>query len=55
MIGKNSLFQTFNRAKQVYNSKFQIPLPPPSEFIVTSDSNKIILTWTNNTESSPLF
>ncbi len=55
--GKDSIFQTFQRAIETYNLDFEIPLPPPppERFEVTSGGDRIFLTWTNNAESWPGF
>lgn len=55
--GKDSLFQTFDRATLNYESNFNIlhPPPPPDEFTVTSGGDRISLTWSNNAESWPGF
>ncbi|HVO73671.1 MAG TPA: hypothetical protein VMT35_06585 [Ignavibacteriaceae bacterium] len=55
--GKDSLFQTFRRARDNFNSGFNIPQPPPppNEFKVESGGNRIKLSWSNNAESSPNF
>lgn len=45
--GRDSLFQTFQRAIANYYSGYNIPQPPfpPSSFTVTSGGNKISLSW----------
>ncbi|MGD0339159.1 MAG: fibronectin type III domain-containing protein [Bacteroidota bacterium] len=45
--GKDSLFQTFRRARANYQSGYAIPAPPqpPKTFQVTSGGNKITLIW----------
>jgi hypothetical protein len=55
--GKDSLFQTFNRAIDNYNSGFNIPLPPPPPdvFEIVSGADHISLSWSNNAESWPNF
>jgi hypothetical protein len=59
--GVDSIFQTFNRAKDNYDNYFSQgfsipePPPPPSEFAVNSGGDRIFLTWANNAESSPNF
>ena len=59
--GIDSLFQTFNRAKDnfdnFYSQGLSIPEspPPPSEFSVNSGGDRIVLTWANNAESAPNF
>ncbi len=47
LTGKDSLFQTFNRAIANYNSGYNIPEPPkpPKSFTVTSGGDKISLDW----------
>lgn len=46
--GRDSLFQTFQRAIANYNSGYNIPQPPlpPSTFTVTSGGDRILLSWT---------
>ena len=45
--GRDSLFQTFNRAIANYQSGFAIPEPPsaPTSFTVNSGGDKIFLSW----------
>ncbi len=45
--GRDSLFQTFQRAIANYNSGYNIPQPPlpPSTLTVTSGGNRISLAW----------
>jgi len=49
--GKDSLFQTFRRARENYNSGYNIPQPPPppSKFFVQSGGEEITLTWDGQT------
>lgn len=51
--GKDSLFQTFERAITNYQSDFDIPQPPPPPnlFEVNSGGDRIALTWSDNAES----
>ena len=46
--GRDSLFQTFQRAIANYNSGYSLPQPPlpPSSFTVTSGGDRIALSWT---------
>jgi hypothetical protein len=55
--GKDSLFQTFQRAIKTYKSDFNIPQPPPppSLFEVLPGGNRITLKWSNEPESWPNF
>jgi hypothetical protein len=55
--GKDSLFQTFQRAINNWNGGMDIsqPPPPPDEFAVESGGDRIQLTWTPNAESWPGF
>lgn len=55
--GKDSLFQTFRRAIENYNSGYTIPQPPPppDKFEVNSGGDRIRLSWSSNAESSPHF
>ncbi|OYD14119.1 hypothetical protein CH333_08955 [candidate division WOR-3 bacterium JGI_Cruoil_03_44_89] len=55
--GKDSLFQTFDRAIANYESNFDIPQPPPPPelFEVNSGGDRIALTWSDNAESWPNF
>lgn len=45
--GRDSLFQTFERAIENYNSGYQIPMSPqsPSRFEVNSSDTGIVLSW----------
>jgi hypothetical protein len=47
LTGRDSLFQTFNRALASYNAGYAIPRPPlpPKMFNVNSGGDKISLTW----------
>jgi len=46
--GRDSLFQTFDRALWAWNRNLKIPSPPPSpDLTVTSGPNRIILEWTD--------
>jgi len=53
MTGRDSLIQTFERAKANWESDFAIPEtpPPPKEFKVKSGGDKITLTWADNAEA----
>ena len=55
--GKDSLFQTFRRARTNYNSGYHIPQPPPppDNFVVTSGGNRIALQWSKSAETWPNF
>jgi hypothetical protein len=55
--GRDSLFQTFRRARANYNSHYNIPQPPPppDNFSVKSGGNKINLSWSSSAESWPIF
>jgi hypothetical protein len=55
--GKDSLFQTFRRARANYNSHYTIPQPPPppDRFTVTSGGDRIMLQWSKSAESWPNF
>jgi hypothetical protein len=55
--GKDSLFQTFHRAINNYNSDFTIPQPPPppDEFMIISGEDRIFLIWSESAESWPNF
>lgn len=55
LTGKDSLFQTFNRAIANYNSGYKITEPPlpPKLLNVTSGGNKINLTWDVYSASDP--
>lgn len=62
MTGVDSLFQTFDRAKRVFEDgvlssqvSFPHPPPPPDEFTLTSGGSRINLEWSNNAESWPNF
>jgi len=59
--GVDSLFQTFERAKDNYDNylsqglSITSPPPAPSEFQVNTGGDRIILSWANNAESWPNF
>ena len=55
--GKDSLFQTFQRATDAWNAGMDIaqPPPPPDLFEVTGGGDRIQLTWSNTAESWPNF
>ncbi len=57
LTGKDSLFQTFQRAQSVWNNDLQIEHepPPPDQFMVTSGGDRISLDWTSSAESWPNF
>lgn len=54
---KDSLMQSFRRAKAAYESDFGFPQPPPppETFTVSSGGDRIMLTWAPNAESDPNF
>jgi hypothetical protein len=54
---KDSLLQTFRRARANYESGYSIPQPPepPSRFTVESGGDRIRLTWADNAETDPHF
>lgn len=47
LSGKDSLFQTFKRAKNAYDNDWNLPKPPlpPSNFTVQSSGGRIDLSW----------
>ena len=53
--GRDSLFQTYQRAIANYNSGFDVPLPPPPPdlFEVISGGDRIQLKWSASAESWP--
>lgn len=55
MTSRDSLFQTFRRARENYLSGYNIPQPPlpPSEFHVTSGVDEITLEWDVFPNESP--
>jgi hypothetical protein len=55
--GKDSILKTFRNALNNFKSNYTLPMPPPppTNFNVTSGGNKILLSWSNNAESSPHF
>lgn len=55
--GKDSLFQTFGRAKDAWDNGLSIqqPPPPPDLFEVNSGGDRIQLSWSGNAESYPGF
>jgi hypothetical protein len=57
MTGRDSLFQTFERAIATYQNNLVVPSPPPapSQFDVNSGGDRITLTWASNAESAPGF
>lgn len=57
MTGKDSLFKTFGRARRSFNIDYQIPNPPPPPqvFNVNSGGDRIMLSWSNESESYPGF
>jgi hypothetical protein len=51
MTGKDSLFQTMDRANWVWNNNFRVPAPPPSpDVVVNSDADRIIVEWSYPSE-----
>lgn len=54
--GRDSLFQTFERVLANHNSDYSIPRPPepPSEFIVNSAGDGVILEWEYDGSSANL-
>ncbi len=57
MTGRDSLFQTFNRAIEVFNNQYTVPEPPPPPdyFEVKSGGDRIVLTWSANAEMGSNF
>jgi len=55
--GKDSIVQTFLRAKEMYDSGFDIsvPPPPPSSFELTLQSGQVIMEWDDNSTQHPDF
>jgi len=55
--GKDSIFQTFERAIANYELDMDIPQPPPppERFEVSSGGDRIFLSWADNAESWPGF
>ncbi|MGE5798491.1 MAG: hypothetical protein ACM34N_17015, partial [Ignavibacteria bacterium] len=55
--GKDSLFQTFRRAIENFNSNYNLPQPPPppENFTVSSGGDRIRLSWSSNAETWPNF
>jgi hypothetical protein len=55
--GKDSLFQTFERALNNWDAGLDIPQPPPSPdlFEINSGGDRIQLTWSSTAESWPGF
>jgi len=55
--GQDSLFLTFERAKENYESDFTIPVAPdpPDTFTVETAQDHIVLTWSANAENTPSF
>ncbi len=54
LTGKDSLLQTFGRAKRNFDSGFNIPQPPlpPTVFEVNSGGDRISLSWTASPSES---
>lgn len=57
LSGQDSLFETFRRALNNFNSGYNIPQPPPppDEFNVNSGGNRINLSWSSSAETWPNF
>ncbi len=55
--GRDSLFETFNRAINTYQNGLVVPPPPPApeQFAVNSGGDRISLSWSSNAESAPGF
>jgi len=55
--GVDSILKTFRRAIDLYNNDLILPHPPdpPETFEVSSQGNRIYLTWTDNAENSDYF
>ncbi|MBW6458364.1 MAG: hypothetical protein K0B52_04290, partial [FCB group bacterium] len=55
--GKDSIIQTFWRAKENYDSGFGIPMPPPPplSFDVIPQPDQVVLEWADNAETDPNF
>ncbi|MDD3715857.1 MAG: hypothetical protein PHX07_03120 [Candidatus Marinimicrobia bacterium] len=55
--GKDSIIQTFIRAKENYDSDFGIPLPPPPpvSFSIAPQPDMITIEWADNPEEDPDF
>ena len=56
--GKDSILQTYSRARKNYDSDYNVPLPPlpPEKFIVISGGDKISLEWfPSPSENNPNF
>lgn len=55
--GEDSLMQAFRRAINTFNNDFAMDEPPqpPSEFLVNSGGDRIILSWNNQAELSDNF
>ena len=54
---RDSLMETFRRARDLYNNKHldlagMIPPEPPNTFEITSQGNRILLEWADNAETS---
>jgi hypothetical protein len=46
LSGRDSLFQTFDRAYWAFTRNFDIPdPPPPPDLVVTSDADQVIVKW----------
>ncbi len=55
--GKDSIVQTFQRAKENYDSGYGIELPPepPLSFSVSPQPDKVVLEWDDNSTTAPDF
>ncbi len=55
--GRDSLFQSFSRARKIFNAGYQLPSapPPPDYFEVSSGGDRITLSWSKTAETWPGF
>lgn len=55
--GEDSLLMILNRAKDVYENNFNIPVPPPppENFVIDAGADRFQLMWSNNATSWPNF
>jgi len=55
--GEDSILKTFHQADALYQNQYLIPQPPPPPefFQVQSGGDRIVLTWSNNSDTWPTF
>lgn len=55
--GKDSIIKTFYRAKETYDSHYEVPFapPPPQTFEILPQPDQIMIEWDDNAETDPNF